>query len=253
MDSATTEPENEIMRYFDNEMNSTERAAFEAELAASPALQEELKDLETARKAILLHGIHEQVTAIRKERTAAGQTPVRKMNNYSRIIKYSIAAAACVMLAYFGINRFTGTGTSADKLYAAEYVRFEPSGSRGTGDVPGPIEKAYLEKNYTEVTQLYSSSSTPMPRDMILAGVAYLETSNSAAAETTFRLLLSKNQSTNSSAYNDDASYYLALAELKNKEYSSAADLMDKIAADDGNVYHTKFDKEYIKKVRQLK
>jgi predicted PolB exonuclease-like 3'-5' exonuclease len=87
---------------------------------------------------------------------------------------------------------------------------------------------------------------------MLITGNAYIETNEPAAAVEVFQSLLAKNKTDNTTSYNDAASYYLALAFLKNKNYAAAAGLMQQIQADKENAYSTKFSTEYIDRVKKL-
>ena len=252
MDNDLDESKNNLLRYFDKEMTEQERIEFEAELKAEPALSTELHNLEAARTTVMLYGIRQQVAAIHKEKTiAVKQAPVIKIASYKKIIRYSIAAAACLVLIIVGINRYT-LKPSANSLYNEQYISFEPNGTRGENAEITPIEKAYVQKNYAEVINLYKAGTSAIAIQIMMAGNAYLQTGNTPAAIETFKLLLSQNKAVNTTAYNDDAMNYLALAYLKNKNYNEAINLMEKINADKQNIYSNKFTDAYINSVKKL-
>ncbi len=250
MDNATQQPD-ELMRYFDKEMTETERKAFENQLGSNTALAEELESLETTRKALMIYGINNQVSAIRKERKAE-KTPVVKMTPWKKILTYSSVAAACLVLVFIGINQFKSTPVSGDSLYASQYIRFEPAANRGTETATDQLVKLYNEKKYDELIGVYSSGTSATPQQMMIAGAAALEDGRAGTDIEILKSLLAKNRLAGSNAYNDDAMYYLSLAYLKNKDYRNAADTMEKISKDAANVYHSKFSDDYISKVNKL-
>ena len=253
MDNVTPQSD-ELMRYFDKEMSDEERRDFEAEINSNPNLKEELSNLELARKAITMHGINEEIAAVRKERTQQKiNAGVVKMYSRSKLLKYAVAAAAIIIIGFFSLQKFGSKTESADSLYAQEYSRFEPSVNRGSNDTIGMIEKAYVDKKYSDVTKIYSGTTVASRKEMIIAAISYLELGNSQSAVDIFIALLSKNKTENRIEYNDDAMYYLGLAYLKNKDYAAAADMMKKVHDDDGNPYHKKFSTEYINEVKSLK
>lgn len=250
MDNATQQPD-ELMRYFDKEMTETERMAFEEKLGKDMALAGELESLENTRKAVMIYGINNQVSAIRKERKAE-KTPVVKMTPWKKILTYSSVAAACLVLVFISINQFKSTPASGDSLYAAQYIRFEPAANRGTETTADPLVKLYNEKKYDELLGVYSAGTSATPQQMMIAGAAALEDGRAGTAIEILKSLLAKNRESGSNAYNDDAMYYLSLGYLKNRDYRNAAETMEKISKDAANVYHSKFSDDFISKVKKL-
>ena len=252
MDNDKQGSTNNLMRYIDKEMTEDERITFEAELSTDTELSTELNNLEIAKKTVMLYGIKQQIAAIHKEKTAlVKQAPVIKIPPYRKIIRYSIAAAACILLIFIGINRYI-LKPSAAGLFTEQYIPFEASSTRGETAAITAIENAYLQKNYKEVINLYKATASATPPQMMMAGTAYLETGNTPAAIEVFQLLITQNKANNSAAYNDDAMNYLALAYLKNKNYDHAIPLMEKINADKENIYSNKFTDAYIGRVKKL-
>jgi len=238
----------ELQRFMDEEMNAAEQDAFKMKLQNNSLLRDELAGLQSARTAIILHAANAQVAAIAKERKAVA--PVVRMQPYRRILKYGIAAAACVLLFIAGLLTWNSQ-PSADTLFAEQYVAYEPVQSRGAEDVL-PLEKAYIRHQYAAVISAYKSMAAPAQKEMLLAGNAYLETNQPVKAVQAFNRLLEKNKSIETKIYNDEAMYYLALAHLKAKDYAAAVDLMEAILADTTNAYHKSFSSSFINKVKKL-
>lgn len=254
MDNVQKYHPEDLMRYIDKEMTPAERLAFEAELKADEQLHAEAEGLEEARKAVIMYGATQQVSKIFAEERANVRTeaPVVKMPAHRRILRYSIAAAASVILIFFAANLFNSSRTTADGLYAEGFTRFEPSADRGSAAEVSPLEKDYLVKNDSAVISLYNAEADPAAKDMLMAGIGYLETNRPAKAIEIFKSLLAKNTAAHTISFNDEASYYLALSYLKNKNYAAAAELMEKINADKENPYSVKFSQPYIEKIKKL-
>ena len=254
MDSSQNSSPGQLLLYLDKEMSSDEQLAFEKELLSNEQLRSAFDSLQQARGAVILYGIKEQVSRIHKEAWIINskQAPVIKMPAYRKFAKYAVVAAACIILIFIAVDRYNYSKISADSLYAEQFTRYEPVASRGSIETISATEKAYTTKNYNEVISIYRSTAFPDPKQMIMAGVAYLETSQALRAVEVFQSLLATNKLNNTTFFNDEASYYLALAYLKNRTYLPAVELMEKIHADKGNAYSQKFSDEYIDRVKKI-
>ncbi|MEJ7610242.1 MAG: hypothetical protein WKF88_03580 [Ferruginibacter sp.] len=254
MDNPQKDRTEEIMRYLDNRMTENERLDFEAEMKHDIQLSAEVGDLVMARDAVKLFGINNDVSRIRKE--APGnikqETPVIKMPPYRKLLRYSIAAAASVLLLFFAARFFDDPLSTADQFYNEGYSRYEIPALRGTGTTLSAAEQAYLTGNYTEVINLYHGETGHTPGEMLIAGIACLETGKASEAIEIFSALRDKGIAENTNSFRDEAEYYLALAYLKNNNYTSAIPLMEKISADKNNPYHRKFTAGYISGVKKL-
>lgn len=251
MDNSSGNQQSDIMRYLDNEMNENEQQLFLEELKNNASLQTELNELQNAKSAVLLFGITNEVAAVRQGRKQnTVPAPVIKLNPFKTILKFAVAAA-CVVLVFLAINKYNNR-PSADDLYASRFEAFEPVTVRDENIETSPIQNAYLAKKYNEVISLFKAKSTKDNGDYIMAGVAYMETNNVSNAIEIFKDLLDKNKAANTGNYNDEAKYYLALAYLKNKNYTDAVTLMQDIHNDKGSAYSNKFSDTYINDVKRL-
>ena len=251
MDNFSEDITAELLRYSDNEMSSNEKTAFEERLKQDRELAERLEEFDDAKKAVILYGIREQVKKVRTEMSTAHK-PVKIINSGRRFVLLRIAAAAAIVVGlFFVINKYTSSN-SAESLYAAQFIVYEPQQSRGAGEVASTFTAAYRAADYAGVTEMYQSTPTPDQQQMLLAGIAYLELNKTQDAINSLLALQQKNISESSNRYNDDATFYLALAYLKNKNYAKAADLMEKIAADKNNPYASRFSATYIQHVKDL-
>ena len=246
--------QDDLMRYLDNEMDSVQHAAFEQKLDADKELFSEAESLALARRAVNTYGAVNQVSQIHKEELSAmkNAAPVIKMTPYRKIIRYSIAAAASLILIFFAAEYFNEPAALGDQLYAQAYTRFEPSAMRGATADTAVIAKEFLEHNNTAVINTYREEAIHTPDHMLIAAISYLESNLTPEAVSILKALAEKNTQTTLPAFNDEANYYLALALLKNRNYSEAATLMEKINADKDNPYSSKFPASYTDRVKKL-
>ena len=114
------------------------------------------------------------------------------------------------------------------------------------------IEKAYREKNYTEVINLNANSVLSV-KDIFLTAMSYLETNDPSRAISNYQVVIADVKDDKNSALKDAAEYYLALAYLKNNDYDQAIELMNTIHDNSSHQYKSKFSRKYINKIKRLK
>ncbi|MFI5185277.1 MAG: hypothetical protein ACHQF0_00975 [Chitinophagales bacterium] len=255
MDNSTQQTEL-IMLYLDGEMNTREKDDFENRLASDESMQQELEDLKTARDAVKLFALKQQVAAVRgrMQEEIKPQAIVRKMSTARRIVKYSLATAASVLLIAICVLAYNFFSLSPDKLYNEKYNSFELSTLRGDNETPvTDVEKAYRQKDYKKVLDLSTTWTETSIRDEFLTAISYLELNKPSEAINLFNGVLELDQKSTHPVYRDEAEYYLALSYLKTRSYDKALELMNAIHDSPSHLYHAKFTKGFIRKVRMLK
>jgi tetratricopeptide (TPR) repeat protein len=253
MDNSTPNNADFLVRYLDGELTETEKENLEKRLSEDPALKLELENLEITREAILQYGLKQKVAGIHQEMMKEIRTPVRKMSSTRRILRYSIAAAASIILVIGGFLLYNFVTLSSEKIFASRYQVYELSNTRSTGTNERPIEKAYREKNYAEVKRIHNSGEDNSPKAEFLNGMAFLETKPLANAINSFNELLELNKQSENPVLNDEAEYYLALTYIRNRDYDLALTLLQKIREDSSHLYHAKVTPKLIRQVRTLK
>lgn len=170
-----------------------------------------------------------------------------------KIIRYSVAAAAVVLLIFLLAEGYSFYRLSPEKLFAERYTPYELTASPDAGEQPGSeIETAYRQKDFREVIRLHAISVLSV-KNIFLTGLAYLETGDAAKAISNFQVVLAEMKRDKSSALKDVSEYYLALAYLKNRDYDEAIELMNEIHNNSSHLYRGKFRSNYIKRVKRLK
>jgi predicted negative regulator of RcsB-dependent stress response len=250
MDNST---QYELMRYLDGELTTSEKIEFEKKLATDEFLHKELDDLLLAKEAVKQYGLKEKVMGIHQQmmkelRTA---TPVRPISDARRIIRYTVAVAASVLLIFIVIEGYKFYTLSPEKLYAENYTPYELTTARDGSDTASAIEQAFKEKNYSQVINLNRLAVLSV-RDVFLTGMAYLETKDYSRAVRSFQIVISDIKD-DKTVLKDVAEYYLALAYLQDRDYDQAIELMNAIHDNSSHLYKGKFSHKYINRVKRLK
>ena len=177
---------------------------------------------------------------------------IKKSSNVRSIIRYSVAGAASILLIFIVIEGYKFYTLSPEKLFAENYTAYELTTTRDGNDSTGSkIEKAYKEKNYSEVINLNRLSVLSI-KDVFLTGMAFLETKDYSRAVRSFQVVISDSKD-NKAVLKDEAEYYLALAYLQDRDYDQAIELMNAIHDNSLHAYTKKFSRKYINRVKRLK
>ena len=168
-----------------------------------------------------------------------------------RIIRYSVAFVSGVTLLVLCYWAYIFYTLSPNNLFADNYIPYKAE-TLDSGNKHSDIEKAYRESNFTKVIEL-NAKSPLFPKDILLTGLAFLETGNLSKAISSFQVVLADADKTKSTVLTDEAEYYLALAFLKNRDYDQAIELMIRIHDNPRHTHYGKFSRSYIRRVKMLK
>lgn len=180
------------------------------------------------------------------------EIPVKKDSKLRRIIRYSVAIAACISLIIIFIEGCKFYKLSPQKLYAENYTPYEPATHEESDSTLSKIGQAYREKKYGAVINL-SKSSMLSVKDVFLTGMSFLETNDYARAISNFQVVITDVKDNKPSALKDAAEYYLTLAYLRNNDYDQAIELMNAIYNNSSHQYNARFSRKYINQVKRLK
>lgn len=255
MSNSTPDNNEMLMRYLDGEMDPEEKKDFESRLASDPSLQQELENLELAKAAVQSYGLKQEVANIHKTMMKElGSSPQKPAGRVRRMIRYSVAIAASLVLVIGGYWAYTFYTLTPGKIYAKNFVSYELITTRDdTAQQQSDIEKAYREKRYADVIEL-SRSESVSTRDVFLTGISFLETGDAARAVASFQVVLAELETmTETSILKDAAEYYLSLAYLRNRDYDEAIELMIQIYDDAKHTYNEKISRKMIREVKMLK
>lgn len=235
-----------LMKYLDGEMDQTEKEMFEQQLQKDVELQQKLESLQVAIASVQQYGTAEKVKSIHSEmmQELSSVHQGGKVIAMNRFVKYSLAIAASVIIILVGVNIFTSSGPSSEKLYNEAFVDYDASAVRGS-ESETDIIKLYQNHNYIAVTEKAGSQNL-LQKDSLLIGLSYLKTNKLPEAINWLKNISLQNPT------RQDAEFYLAMTYLKNKNYSEALSLMEQIRSNSNHVYHNQFSEDYINKVKKL-
>jgi predicted negative regulator of RcsB-dependent stress response len=251
----STRYDDEIIRYIDGEMTDGEKMEFEKRLATDESLKQAFGNLQLAKEAVRSFGLKEKVAGIHRQmmKELGTETPVKQISNVRRIIRYSVAVAASVLLIFVCIEGYKFYTLSSQKLFAENYTPYELTTTRGGDDSTiSKIEQAYREKKFGAVINLNKVSVLSI-KDVFLTAMSYLETNDYSRAISNFQLVIAEIEDDKTSVLKDAAEYYLALAYLRNNDYDQAIELMNAIHDNSSHLYKSKFSQKYINRVKRLK
>lgn len=250
----STPRETLLMQYLDGEMEPSQRAAFEQQLAADTDLRTELNNLQAAKEAVKTYGLVKKVESIHHEMMqGSGKEKNRPAGPATRrIIRYSLSVAAGLLLLALGYATYTFFTVSEDKLYDKNHLAYEPDNLRnGSTGVISAIEQAYRQKDYERVIQLGPVADSAA-YDMFLTGLSLLETRQPAEAIQ----VLEKFRELHGRTYpllHDAAEYYLALACIRNRDMDQAISRMKAIRDNPAHLYQKKFSRKDIIEAKMLR
>jgi predicted negative regulator of RcsB-dependent stress response len=207
-----------------------------------------------AREAVKMFGLQQKVSGIHQQMMQEIQTPVRKISSTRRIIRYSIAVAASVVLIVGSIIGYNFYTLSSGKVFASNYQSYELSTVRDGGNQElTPVETAYRGSDYKKVTELYATGNTNSVKETFLAAMSYVELGNSTKAIDELKKVIADNETAKTSLFKDEAEYYLALTCIRNRDYDFALEQLRNIIDNPEHLYYKKVTTKLIRQVKMLK
>lgn len=238
------------MLYLDGMLEPGQQAALEAQLDADPALKARWENLRLAREAVRQYGLRETVASIHRELQPGlrhGSSPMR------RIIRYSLAAAATLLLIVGAVLGWNFYQLSPERVYRSAYQPYEISNTRDGGTAPGQIETAFRKADYAQVLKLSASQPELTTREQLLTGLACLELRQWAEAVTILSRTAGEAARRQESLLQQEAEYYRALALLRNGDIDFALEQLQQIYDNPAHAYHEKVNRKLLRRVRLLK
>ena len=250
MDNSTYSDEY-IQRYFDNELTSGEKAAFERDLSDNEQLQQIVESMRLARQLVIEQAIRAKVRHAHTKYTSAGDVPVRKLQRRS-VLRFTVAVAAAAIILFaivFGYNAMT---VSSEKLYASHFMSFDRGTYRAaSADDSSLLLRSYDREDFDAVIAAGKSSDSLSMQESFVTGMAYLERNEPSSAASLFDRVVSGSEPQSFLALASE--YYLGLSYLRMKQYDRALEYFQKIRDNDQHPYHGKVSRSLLRNTRILK
>ncbi|MEI2738113.1 MAG: hypothetical protein V9F01_04960 [Chitinophagaceae bacterium] len=254
MDNSTHGMSEKLVEYMDGKLTGAEKEYLERQLAADKNLQEELNSLKSAAEAVRLYGLQQKVSDIHGEMMHKMQPGIKKIKPNRKVLRYSIAVAASLILLIGGYMAYNFFTLSPDKVFASRYQSYELTNYRDGNTNETPVEKAYREKKYKEVLRIHDAGEDRSAKGEFLCGAAALEEEDNSKAIRCFKEVLDMNNKLSGQpVLNDEAEYYLSLSYIRNGDYDFALDLLNKIRNDVNHKYNKEITGKLLRQVKMLK
>lgn len=241
-----------LIHYLDDELSQEEKQQVENELKVNPDLRQQLEKLSLARQAVKTFGVKQKVASIHaemmQELATKNATQPGKLRNLTRSL-LRVAASLLVALLGFGVYQYITI--SSEKLFSATYQPYSLSVSRGPAET-GAIEKAYTEKDYPAVLELFAKLQSANQKDNFIAGQTYLALHDYSKAIGCFNNVLSLNAASGATIFKDDAEYYVALSYLGKNEFGRAYPILLNIRNNPQHLYNDKLTDGIMRKLKLL-
>lgn len=242
----------QLIQYLDGELEGEALTNLQQKIETDKNLAAELENLRLAKIAVKTYGLKNTVrnihTEMMKELQTAAPAPVIGMR---RILQYSFRVAAMLVLVAGAAIVYQYYAATPAQLYNDNFHSYNLRESRGNNNY-SKLEDLYKAGNYTAVMDQFKQLAAPTTEDYFLEGIAALNAGNASAAIQSFLALQQLNKVANTHLLEEDATYYLALAYLKNNEPASALPIFEKIHADEGHPYHRNVSSWFLRKLRRL-
>jgi hypothetical protein len=237
------EQEQILIDYLDNQLQGQERQQAEQflqqDLAAAQELEHLLFSVELIREAAVL----EQVMAVRTEQQGKAKVISIQKNEGGAVVRSfsrTFLRVAVAVLLFAGAGSvYKYSTTNASSVYDQGFSPFELNTSRGNNN-DGKLEQAYRNKNWNEVENIASLEKEKNNKTRFLAGMAAMELKNYNKAIEFFNEIILANQNSTNPVFQDEAEYYLAMADLGANKPAAGAAILRKIRADKEHLFYKK-------------
>lgn len=242
----TPEQTRQMIDRLDENLSGDRTTGADQVLNETPEATQEWHYLRVAVDAIRDAGLYGQVSAVRSAwkaerggmRVAGASEPAGGVvRSFYR--KYSLRAAAVMLVLCSSAFLYKYLSTSSQSLYDRYYSSYELNTSRGAAEEQ-PIVKAYDAKDWSTVLSLAPAVKSKDNQIDFLAGMADLELKRYDDAITHFEQIIAVNTHAGTDFYQDEAEYYLAISWLAHGKVNEAMPILEKIRADAHHQYHEK-------------
>jgi hypothetical protein len=238
-------PDEDLLRYLDNEMETHEKQELERLIKERPLLAERLQNLQVAIEAVRQVGTVNQVAHIHQQMINE-LTLSQAISRRRRIARLSLSVAASLFILLILAGGWWVYQLSGEKVYNQYFISYSLAPARG-GDSAGTIQKLYAANAFLKIDSLAQSGSSYSSGDSLLIALSFLEIEKIATA---IQWLQPLEQSATS--FRQDATYYLGMAYLKAKRYREALSRFEQIRSEPQHLYHGQVSSGFLRKLKFL-
>lgn len=172
------------------------------------------------------------------ESAGAKTVSITRESRVRTIYRYSLRAAAVMLIITSGTAFYKYLSVSSGSLYDRYYSNYDLSTSRGAGETNAIVD-AYNAKDWNTVENIGDTARVSRTNQTdFLAGMACLERKKYDKAINHFEQIIAVNGHSGTNYYQDEAEFYLAISWLAHQKINEAMPLLEKIRADKDHKYH---------------
>jgi tetratricopeptide (TPR) repeat protein len=232
-----------LIDYMDNTLKAEDRLKVEQLILEDREAANELKRLQFSVALIREAGLHGQVAAVRKEfHSGAIVTSIKKQAGSAvvrTLYKNVFRVAAMVMLLLGAAAVYEYSTTSSSGVFNKYYNSFDLNTSRGNTN-EADIEKAYRNKDWTSVKNLFNGQKEKNIKSWFLAGMADIELKNYDNAIVSFKEVINQNKGKTDKYFRDESEYFLAMSYLATNQTAEGLIILREIRADKNHLFNKK-------------
>lgn len=237
-----------LIQYLDGELSGEALNALHAQLAADTAMQQELENLRVSRLLLQVHGLKQKVSTLHTEMMQELQGQPAKTAPVRQLWKPWMRVAALLIVILGTGILYQYARLSSRMLFTDQYQSFALHENRGSATA-STIDSLYNAGAYDKLLQLFTQSPPQTATGYFLTGNAAMRLNKADVAVTCFLRAQQLNVINHSHYFEDDLTYYLALAYLQNDEPQKALPLFEQIHADKSHPYNRQVSGWFLQKL----
>ncbi len=245
----------QLIKYIDEELDSTERETMEKVLQNNTELQQRYQQLLIAKRAIRSQGLRQRVQAIHHEHmreTPPAKKESAKIIKPTSFFKIFMRVAAVFFIAVAGYGIFLYSSTTDQSEYDNNFVAYHAIINRGDETINN-LAASYNAGNYNDAIKIFDSIQNKNQQDYFIAGQSYLKLDNTAAAINAFKAVENLNNNNSEKYFEQETDYYLLLAYIKSGAINQAEQQLDKITSNKQHLFYNKGNEISRTKLKILK
>jgi hypothetical protein len=201
----------------------------------------EFEHLQFSVELIREYGVQEQVAAAKRAfRSTAMRKPIYRQSSGAvvrSLYKTVLRAAAIVLLLVGSAAVYEYATTNSASVFEKGFVSYDLSTSRGN-DVDADIEKAYRNKDWSSVINIFDSKKENNTKNWFLGAMAEMQLKKYDRAILSLNEVMLQNKTNPVAYFQDEAEYYLALSYIAAKKPVEGVAILKKIIGDKNHLFN---------------